>query len=546
MNTHLLLVLSILCVAFNLTKAVHIDDTAYLEISRHILADPLRPMSGFINWYSSDDLIASVNQPHLPFYVYALVMALFGVSEWALHVVVSLTGVCAIWLFYRLALRCAPENADWLVVLFTLGPAFLPGQNLMVDTPLVLCWLAFFDLMTRPPDIRSSRHYALAAAALAAACLIKYTSVVLLPLFILTIGARRAYWMLGWIAIPAMTLSVWSLWNYLDYGAIHLLSREPVALTLKDWIFRWIEWFSGIGAMAPFALIALSSAWQVPRRRWIISAALLGGVGVTLHAHYPGAPYQIVLGWGLFFGAGCLLVGMTLSGAVNQLIAKWRAGDRVCAENIALLILWGAGVSVFIVSAAPFVAIRHILLIVPALLLLLGMQFRPGAGRALRHTGVALTATLGIAMSISDHVWAGVYRTQAGEIYRQLRSETQDTIWHIGHWGWQWYARKAGMPQYDTETSVLEPGDYVVVAETVHGQGITPAHREKLEQVSRIEIPSTPWTWVRLYNPTQMGGYYSFNYRWRALPWRFSNTPLETFTLYRVRGEMSSQERQGE
>jgi hypothetical protein len=31
--------------AFNITKAAHMDDTAYLEIARHILVDPLHPIS---------------------------------------------------------------------------------------------------------------------------------------------------------------------------------------------------------------------------------------------------------------------------------------------------------------------------------------------------------------------------------------------------------------------------------------------------------------------------------------------------------------------
>jgi len=46
----LLLLLSLICASFNLTKPLHIDDTAHLLIARKILEDPLHPMSGEVNW----------------------------------------------------------------------------------------------------------------------------------------------------------------------------------------------------------------------------------------------------------------------------------------------------------------------------------------------------------------------------------------------------------------------------------------------------------------------------------------------------------------
>lgn len=108
----------------------------------------------------------------------------------------------------------------------------------------------------------------------------------------------------------------------------------------------------------------------------------------------------------------------------------------------------------------------------------------------LRDAGVALTVLIGIALAVSDYVWAGVYRTEGGRLYRELRQGSSATIWQVGHWGWQWYAKQNGMQQYDTTTSNLKPGDFVVVAEYVHKQNLTPEHNQQLHFISIKTIPS--------------------------------------------------------
>jgi len=89
---------------FELTKAVHIDDTAYLEIARAILANPWHPMSGLVNWGDTAAAIHAVNQPHLLFYLMAAVMKVAPAHlELALHVVWWLFSGLAIALFHGLA-----------------------------------------------------------------------------------------------------------------------------------------------------------------------------------------------------------------------------------------------------------------------------------------------------------------------------------------------------------------------------------------------------------------------------------------------------------
>ncbi len=205
--------------AFNVTKAAHIDDTAYLEIARAIRHDPLHAMRAELNWTHEKEPIHAVNQPHFFFYFLALSMSLFGDNEVAFHLVESAFTLLALIFFYLLAKRCgdnSPRLALYLSALFILGPALLPGQNVMCDVPMLACWLGFLWALLTPrrdlPEAGDAEHgklaYPLIAAGFAAAaCLIKYTSLVLIPVLILDLlwrGERRRLWV---VAVPLAVLA---------------------------------------------------------------------------------------------------------------------------------------------------------------------------------------------------------------------------------------------------------------------------------------------------------------------------------------------------
>ncbi len=130
--------------AVNVTKAFHIDDTAYLDIAAWIAQHPIRPMSGTIFWYDTSAPIATLNQPHLVFYVMAIWMRLFGSSEVAQHLLMSLFTLGSILLFHDLCATVLRRDGVLPVALLFLGPAFMPSQNMMVDVPLLFFWLLFF------------------------------------------------------------------------------------------------------------------------------------------------------------------------------------------------------------------------------------------------------------------------------------------------------------------------------------------------------------------------------------------------------------------
>ena len=64
-----ILLIWLIATLFNLNKAYHIDDAFHLEAAAHIVKNPLRPMSGFINWDDVPKPMYEHNQPPLLFYI---------------------------------------------------------------------------------------------------------------------------------------------------------------------------------------------------------------------------------------------------------------------------------------------------------------------------------------------------------------------------------------------------------------------------------------------------------------------------------------------
>ena len=479
----ILLLLSLVCASVNLTKAVHIDDTAYLKIAQAILADPLHPMQGELNWdYQTTRPISRVNQPHLLFYVQAMIMLVFGESELAQHAFMAVISGGAVCAFYRVAtLLVAPLQALMLTALFALGPAFLPGQNLMVDVPLVALWLVFFWALCSAPNARGRRWYWIAAVAVTAACLVKYNSLILLPIFCVAVALRRQWRCLWFLALPVFGLAAWSLLNYLDYGGVHLLDRRVQPFEIGRVVSRSIDAVAGIGAVAPFSLMFLSP--RIIRRtgKWPLAAAGITAMLMLFVARdHPKCPWSVAVFWALFTGNGVFVTALVCRSVAVIAAHGWRH-ERTW--QCAVILLWLVGTLGFTVAFSPFMAVRHILPAVPPILLLLGHSFGRLASRRWATVALAVTASLGGALAVSDYEYADVYRQCAPEVASSLPAGSN--VWFTGHWGWQWYAERAGMRQYDRLRPGIAKGDYFV-APLLPGSAIAPHQRKGIRLVDNM------------------------------------------------------------
>jgi 4-amino-4-deoxy-L-arabinose transferase-like glycosyltransferase len=457
--------------AYNLDKPFHIDDTAHLEIARWIRGHPLHPMSGMLNWGGDNQPISMTNQPHLYFYLLAGWSSVFGSSEIALHSMQALFALACVVLFHRQARRFCPGIAVWLTALLILGPAFVVEQNLMVDVPLLSLWLLFFELLllhgTSPAQ---TRRYVLAGLVCGAAVLTKYSSLTLLPILAVSLLLERRARQAWTLLIPVLVLAAWSAFNWWDYGGIHVLTRGDSHASLLQPADFAVSWVVIIGAVVPLGLVAAvqSQTWLRRHERGsylvVLAALVLAAVAVGTGL-LPDRYADWVLAAAFAANGGVLLL-VLVPALFRKVRGTWRDLEGLRRDSATvLLVLWLLGGTAFYLLFAPFIATRHVLLVLPPLLLLFGLCLGQRLTRWGKGFALVLTVLVAAGLCLGDWQFASFYRSSAAQVARSL--PPTGTVWTSGHWGWQWYAEQNGMHQIDGEAIDLRPGDWVVIADDV-------------------------------------------------------------------------------
>jgi 4-amino-4-deoxy-L-arabinose transferase-like glycosyltransferase len=514
--------------AWNLTKPYHIDDPAYLEIAQWIAGHPLHPMRGTLFWGDTPVSIQLVNQPHLYFYLMALWGRVFGWSEVAMHSLMALCALAAIALMHRLARIVVPDGALLATALVATSPVFVVGQNTMVDVPVLTLWLLFFVILLVPRESRErdASRYLAAGVVCGAAILVKYTSLVLIPALVIDGLLRRrpsaAYGVLAAVII----VIAWCAFNYWDYGGVHMLTR--VAVNGGWHVLDPSLWLLCLGATAPFSFPLAAASIQGPSRfarvaavlLWItflaalalIIASTVGTIGRTA------SDAAFVA---LFLTSGATLIALAGRGVL-------RARVSAPASSIAkpMLAYWSLSALVFVVLFAPFVAMRHVLLALPPLVLLAIMAIPPRARRRAGIVAVATTLVLTSIVASADRWYARIYRDEAKRLREMLPASAN--VWTVGHWGWQWYARQNDMKEFVPGESLLAAGDFIVYPEHVHRQPLP----SNLAITNLRTVTITPDNWVRAFAGPHAGFYATLSFE--QLPWAVRRDPIEIFHILRV------------
>jgi len=494
---------------WNIDKPFHMDDTAYLEIAQWIAAHPLHPMAGEVNWGHDPEPIHHINQPHLYFYLMALVGRLAGWGEVPQHLLQAGFALAAILLFHRLALKVAPACALFVTALLALGPGFVVNQNTMVEIPLLALVIGCYWALIAYAPQRDAHRLLVAGLFAAAAVLVKYTGIVLIPALLLDIALRRNWRQLPLATLPLLALLLWSGFNWLDYGGIHILERplaEPGQTALLPALLdRAGTWLICLGAvMLPVAFLAADRRWRpaafaIPLA---LAAAALWFVAM------PDAAEALSLPLRALFGATGLAM-LLLAIRADQPLLTW----------------WAASAAGFVIVLAPFMGTRHVLLSLAPLLLLLGHRFGASLSRPWRIGNVALVGALGAMLAAGDGWAAASYRDAAFGLRMVLPTEA--TVWFSGHWGWQWYARAAGMRQIASSRPEAVPGDYLVRPRMIHQQRLPDGLHLAAEPALVLARPCCV-----AYLAGTRGSFYQSNL-WFP-PWAPHRAVFDTIEVYRV------------
>jgi len=173
----------------------------------------------------------------------------------------------------------------------------------------------------------------------------------------------------------------------------------------------------------------------------------------------------------LWFGHGVLLLWFFL--------AYGRLGRLT-------LVLWVWGIIGLLASVVgvPFQAIRHLLFLVPPIVLAL----MPIAGK--RAWLLAVQGMLTLLVQSADYEYAQVYRHYAQEARQRW---TNERVWYAGSWGWMFYAEQVGFRKILPSGEGLQKGDLLIIPERVYKGKMPPDSAQRMElideQVYYARIP---------------------------------------------------------
>ncbi len=523
----LLVILSVwlIATALNVTKPFHIDDAYHLEAAIHISKAPLQPSSGFINWGNVPEPLSQSNQPPLFFYLLALTGYLTSFSEIPLHLLVSVFTLLSLYFFFITVQLIKPGEAQFLTLIFGLSPAFLINQNIMTDIPLLSASLAFGYFLLKAGMSKEFKYIAYAGIALGLAMLIKFTIV---PLYVVLLIApffyRKPTHSIA-IFIPLAFITGWSLYNLYEFNDVQLFTRSSGRSSIEGIPDTALSFLSCIGAITPFSLMMFAATQKRPQKYVPIIISLfvsfsifviLSWMGFISHELSKEIIRYVFMLLGLVIFTTLFLTNKTIFSDLFS--RKFEAYKRV------FLVLWFSSLTVFIILFAPFIATRHVLLVIPAYLLVipaLPIDFP----RILKVIALSSTLLAGILLSISDYHYAAFYRNHAKDIRQKYGEDSK--IWSVGHWGWQWYSRANGFKIYNTCISDVKVGDIIAYPVKVPNQKLCPLI--KLETIEeRWDNPG----FMSFFSTRHEASFYLSGYKRPA--WRLSTLPTDTIVVQRV------------
>jgi len=445
-----------------LNQAIQGDDHIYLTEAQHTLIDPLHPNDvKYVFMGDEVDLRGHSHPPGNAWPLAGLILAFGDVREVPFHAAYIVFSLIAVWAMWSLACRFA-ERPLWATLLFLAVPTFVVnGGSLEADLPFLAFWLAAIALFL------SGRLW-LAAAAMAAAAMLAYQAVFLVPILACAVwlGAgkagpieaatvRKRFVPYAVAFTPLLVLIAWQIFTRLTTGTM------PAG--------KLAEYFSSYGLQAvahklQSALMLFIHSW------WIVFPALAPPAALLAWRRRREPETRFLLAWIALFFAGA--VAIFFSGSARYLLPM----------------------------AAPVAILASRL---PA-----------------KWLAPAFAAQLAIGLSLA------VVNYQHWDGYRRFAEALREPsaghrVWVDNDWGLRYYL-EADHALPAKKGQRLRPGDIVVTSEMGHSVEFT----TPFSRLAEAEIQSTlP---LRLIGLNSHSGYSTVAQGY--FPFGYSNDPIDRVT----------------
>lgn len=448
--------LAVAVTLLNAIKPLQVDDAAYFYYAAQIAEHPTDPYGFEMFWFQWPQPASAVLAPPLLPAWWAVAIRLFGDQPLAWKLWLFPFVVLFTFSLQQLFRRFARGLETPLLVMTVLSPVFLPSWNLMLDVPALALSLASVVLLLRACENGSLGRVLLAGLLAGLAIQTKYTGLLAPAVMLLATWTYRRWGPgVGAACTAGLLFMVWEGFVAWRYGESHFLYHLRAGVsTLADKIELTGPLVSILGGVAPYlALLALTA---LGARRIVLvlgGAAILLGYGLL--AVIPAGrdtlfPYLLfgVFGMGVLAGAVLVVKRLTPRGREEWFLVLW-------------LGLEAAGYF----ALTPFPAARRVMGLVVVLTLLAGrLAARPGPRNAVWGIS-AFSTLLGCLFAAVDLRDAVAQMRAAEAAAASALAHTKGTAWYVGHWGFQFYAERAGLRPVVPDDSLLRAGDWLIVPE---------------------------------------------------------------------------------
>jgi len=500
------LLLAVVMNAANLFEPVTVDDVCHHYYAAQVAADPTAPYEFEPVWHQKPVPGWTIMVAPVHSYYWAPGIWLFGDSVVGWH----LWFLPVQWLFcfslLSLLQRWLRRGAVALTATLALGPAVLPGLNLMLEIPMLALGLTSLVWLQRAFDRRAIAPAIVAGVFWGLAFQTKYSAMAFFPPWFLLALLRWRWreWAVGFAATVATALAIEGLLSWSHGGGSYFMQQLSYT-QVREWDHLFKGMFQQVGVLAmPGALLALVG-WGVRRgvRIAVASVYVLGLLVVGLipddglRTLADGAPDSIayvtmsaltwaVIGvslWRLLVSGLRGVRGLRVSGsrAMRLFLVAW------CVCEI---------ISSFVVS--PFPAARRVLMVVVAFTVAGGWLAVRRAGTAAAVRAIACgAALLGCFVQAVDYVegYAWIDAAEGTAAYARERHPGAK-IYFTGGWGFEYYAPRAGLQPLLEDRVLLEAGDLVAAGsiDGVETEWFEPDERLELIDELPFGVDGLPWS----------------------------------------------------
>jgi len=508
----------------------------FLRQAEHLLSDPLHPTAFEMVWSSAASPVRnSAIMPSGPVMAYLLVPCVrLGGTEWVAHLTHLLLFGFAILATAGLALRLGLDRAGARAasLLLAATPAALAmAGTAMPDIPAMAFGVVGMERLFAWRDGHRWQQGVSAALAFALSALARPYLILLLGIAGLALPGdfltrrswqetRRTAW-LPLVAAPLLVVAV--------LFATHDPAASPIAMASAAGTFSSPYFIPrNIVAFATHwtLVMPLALPWAVLRWRALLRQPFLYIVTITVgFLLLAGGKSHILLTGGNPHLALLIAPAAGVGAGVlwDVLGEGWRRRDAIqIVLGLSLLI----ALPVVIYMHMPS---KYLLASAPTASILVGRALAARSrtfSRAILGATVVAGIVLGLLILRADAAFSELGRRAANELIAPQVAAGRN-VWFAGHWGFQWYAEKAGARCLTMTPPLPLPGDLAVSSLNSIGHAINLFPKRKL--LATLE-DSTPGG--RIMDKSLGSGFYSNP--WGYLPWAWGDDVLDRFSLWQL------------